>query len=100
MPYPVEKRIGSPTPRPADGYMGSRLAGTLGSLFGTVVAVIPVVLGAVLTGSDSAVVRMPVLVVCAAGYGLALAWIGVRIAAREAEQRLPDLYQIAIRSKL
>jgi ABC-2 type transport system permease protein len=100
MPYPVEKRIGSPTPRPADGYMGSRLAGTLGSLFGTVVAVIPVVLGAVLTGSDPAVVRMPVLVLCAAGYGIALAWIGVRIAAREAEQRLPDLYQIAIRSKL
>jgi hypothetical protein len=91
---------GSPTPRPADGYMGSRLAGTLGSLFGTVVAVIPVVLGAVLTGSDPAVVRMPVLVLCAAGYGIALAWIGVRIAARVAEQRLPDLYQIAIRSKL
>jgi len=63
------------------------------------VAVIPVVLGAVLTGSDPAVVRMPVLVLCAAGYGIALAWIGVRIAAREAEQRLPDLYQIAIRSK-
>ena len=100
MPYPVEKRVGSPTPRPADGYMGYRLAGTFGSLFGTVVAVIPVVLGAVLTGSDPAVVRMPVLVLCAAGYGAALAWIGVRIAARAAEQRLPDLYQIAIRSKL
>jgi ABC-2 type transport system permease protein len=100
MPYPVEKRIGSPTPRPADGYLGSRLAGTFGSLFGTVVAVIPVVLGAVLTGSDPAVARMPVLVLCAAGYGAALAWIGVRIAARAAEQRLPDLYQIAIRSKL
>jgi ABC-2 type transport system permease protein len=28
-PYPVEKRVGSPTPRPADGYMGYRLAGTL-----------------------------------------------------------------------
>jgi len=99
-PYPVEKRVGSPTPRPADGYMGYRLAGTFGSLIGTVVAVIPVVLGAVLTRSDPAVVRMPVLVLCAAGYGTALAWIGVRIAARAAEQRLPDLYQIAIRSKL
>ena len=40
----MEKRVGSPTP--ADGYMGYRLAGSLGSLFGTVVAVIPVVLGA------------------------------------------------------
>jgi hypothetical protein len=43
---------------------------------------------------------MPVLVLCAAGYGIALAWSGVRIAARAAEQRLPDLYQIAVRSKL
>ena len=47
-----------------------------------------------------ALVRMPALVLCAAGYGIALAWIGVRIAARAAEQRLPDLYQIAVRSKL
>jgi hypothetical protein len=58
------------------------------------------VLGAVLTRSDPAAVRMPVLVLCAAGYGLVLAWIGVRIAARAAEQKLPELYQIAVRSKL
>ncbi len=100
MPYPVEKRVGSPTPRPADGYMGYRLAGSFGSLFGTVAAVIPVVLGAVLTRSDPVAVRMPVLVLCALGYGTVLAWIGVRIAGRVAEQRLPDLYQIAVRSKL
>ncbi len=99
-PYPVEKRVGSPTPRPVDGYMGYRLAGTFGSLFGTVVAVIPVVLAAVFTRSDPAVVRMPVLVLCAAGYGIALAWIGVRVAGGVAEQKLPDLYQIAVRSKL
>jgi hypothetical protein len=43
---------------------------------------------------------MPVLVVCAAGYGLVLAWIGGRLAARAAEPRLPELYQIAVRSKL
>ena len=100
VPYPVEKRVGSPTPRPVDGYMGYRLAGAFGSLFGTVVAVIPVVLAAVFTRSDPAVIRMPVLVLCAAGYGIALAWIGVRIAGRAAEPRLPDLYQIAIRSNL
>jgi hypothetical protein len=64
------------------------------------VAVIPVVLGVVFTRSDPAAVRMPVLVVCAAGYGLALAWIGGRLAARAAEPRLPELYQIAVRSKL
>jgi ABC-2 type transport system permease protein len=100
VPYPMEKRVGSPTPRAASGYTGYGLGGTLGSLLGTVLAVVPVVLGAVLTRSDPAAVRMPVLVLCAAGYGLVLAWIGVRIAARAAEQRLPELYQIAVRSKL
>jgi len=45
-------------------------------------------------------VRMPVLVACAAVYGLGLAWVGVLIAARAAEQKLPELYQIAVQSKL
>jgi ABC-2 type transport system permease protein len=99
-PYPVERRVGSPTPRPADGYRGNAIASSLGGLFGTAAAVVPVLLGAVLTRSDPAVVRMPVLMACAAGYGIALAWTGVRIAARIAEQKLPELSQIAIRSKL
>ena len=43
---------------------------------------------------------MPVLVLCAAGYGIALAWIGVRIAARAAGKRLPKLCQIANLSRL
>ena len=58
------------------------------------------VLGAALTRSDPAVFRMPVLVLCAAGYGIALAWIGVRIAARAAGKRLPELGQIANLSTL
>jgi hypothetical protein len=33
-----------------------------------------------------------------AQHGLALAWAGVQIAAREAEGRLPELCQIAVRS--
>ena len=40
------------------------------------------------------------LVPCAAAYGFGLAWIGVRIAARAAERKLPELCQIAVRSKL
>lgn len=56
--------------------------------------------GVVFTRSDPAAARMPVLVLCAAGYGIALAWIGVRIAARAAEHRLPELCQIAVRSKV
>jgi ABC-2 type transport system permease protein len=100
LPYPVEKRAGSPGPRPADGYMGHRVLGTLGSLVGTGVLVVPVVLAVVFTRSDPAVVLMPLLVVCAAAYGLALASAGVRIAARLAERTLPELGQIAARSRL
>ena len=100
LPYPAEKRAGNPTPRAADGYMGHAITGVFGSLFGVAVAVTPVVLAAVLTRHDPAVARIPVLLVCAAGYGLVLAWAGVGIAAGLAAPRLPELYQIAVRSKL
>jgi hypothetical protein len=43
---------------------------------------------------------MPLLVLGAAAYGLALTWAGVRIAAATAAQKLPELAQLAIRSKL
>jgi hypothetical protein len=39
------------------------------------------------------------LLACAAAYGLALAWAGVQIAARIAEGKLPELCQVAIRSR-
>ena len=100
LPYPAEKRAGNPTPRAADGYMGRALAGVFGSLLGVAVAVTPVVLAAVLTRHDPAAARIPLLLAGAAGYGLLLAWAGVRIAARAAAPRLPELYQIAVRSKL
>ena len=40
------------------------------------------------------------MTVCAACYGLGLAWIGVLIAARVAGPKLPELYQTALQSKL
>ena len=40
------------------------------------------------------------LVLGGAVYGLALAWAGVRAAANLAEQKLPELAQIAIQSSL
>jgi hypothetical protein len=58
----------------------------------------PVIVAAALTSSDQPTIRIPVLIVCSAAYGLALVQVGVRIAAREAERRLPELCQIAIRS--
>jgi ABC-2 type transport system permease protein len=100
MPFPIEKRAGSPIRTTAAGYTSYGIAGNFGSLFGVAVAVIPVIIAIVLTGHAPAAVRMPVLVLCAAGYGLALAWIGVRIAARAAEQKLPEICQVAVRSKL
>lgn len=101
VPYPMEKRVGSPTPRAASGYTGHGIGSTFGSLLAVGVAVVPAVLGVVLTAHwHPVVVRMAVLVLCAAGYGLVMARIGVHIAARAAEQKLPELYQIAIRSKL
>jgi ABC-2 type transport system permease protein len=100
IPYPVEKRIGSPTPRAMDGYKGQVISGSLGSLFGVLLAVSPVVVAAVLTESVAAVVRMPVLLVCAALYGLGLATLGVRIAARTGAGKLPEIHQMASRSVL
>jgi hypothetical protein len=41
-----------------------------------------------------------VLTVCAAGYGLALAWAGVRIAATAGERKMPELCQVALASKI
>jgi len=99
-PYPMERRIGSPVRRAAEGYVGQSVAGAFGSLIGVGICVIPVVLAVEFTSTAAAVVRMPVLVAAAAVYGIALASAGQRIAASAAEFRLPDLYQVAIRSTL
>ena len=98
--YPMERRIGSPVRRAADGYVGLSVAATFGNLFGVGICAAPVVVAVVLTSSVTAAVRMPVLAAVAALYGMALAWAGQRIAASAAEHRLPELYQVAIRSKL
>jgi len=63
-------------------------------------AVLPVIFAAVLTGADPAAVRMPVLVLFAVVWGFVLAWGGVAGAASLAEDKLPELAQIAIRTEL
>lgn len=100
VPYPVEKRVGSPTPKAMDGYKGQVLAGSLGSVFGVLLAVAPVVVAAILTDSVADAVRMPILLVCAAVYGLGLVTLGVRIAARSGAGKLPEIHQVASRSVL
>ena len=98
--YPVEMRAGTPMPRAASGYNGQAFGVVMATLFGVGLAVAPVILAAVFTRSAPAAVRLPVLVLCAAGYGLALAFGGVRGAAALAGQKLPELCQVAISSKL
>jgi ABC-2 type transport system permease protein len=100
LPFPLEKRPGNPLRQAAQGYTVYGIIGVFGILIGTAIAVSPVLVVIVLTNPDRAAVRFPVLLVCAAGYGLALAWAGVQIASRTIEARLPDLCQIALRSKL
>jgi hypothetical protein len=85
-------------PQAAQGYGLYGLGSILGTLACTAVAAAPVIIAAVLTSADPAEVRVPVLVAGAAAYGLALAWTGVRVAARAAERKLPELCQVAMRS--
>jgi ABC-2 type transport system permease protein len=99
-PYPVEKRAGTPMPRPVDGYMGLSVGVTFGSLIAVLVAVVPIILAVILTATAPTAARMPLLVLCAAVYALALTCAGVGIAAQVAERKVPELYQIAVRTKL
>jgi ABC-2 type transport system permease protein len=99
LPYPMVKRAGSPMRQAAQGYTSSVLGAVFFSLLGVAALASPVIVAGVLTSGDEAV-RIPVLLLCAAAYGLLLAWVGVRIAARAAEDRLPELCQVALHSKL
>lgn len=98
--HPVKKGVGAPSPRPASGHTGERLAGAILSLLGVGLAVTPVILAAVFTRSAPAAIRLPLLVLGAAAYGLALSWAGVRGASKLADQKLPELVQIAIQSTI
>ena len=100
MAYPMEKRGGTPMPRAATGHNGQAAGSQLLTLLGVGVAVTPVILAAVFTQSVPPAIRLPVLVAGAAAYGLALAWGGVRAAAIVAEQKLPELAQIAAATAL
>jgi ABC-2 type transport system permease protein len=100
LPYPMARRAGNPMPQAAQGYGVYGLGGVFGTLLAVGVAEIPVIVAVVQTGSDPAVTRNLVLVPCAAVYGLALAWLGVRIAARLGEPKVPELAQVAVQTKL
>ena len=100
MAYPMDKRPGNPLRQPAAGYTSYQFFAVLGRVGGTALLASPVIIATVLTSADPASVRMPALLLFATAYGLALAIAGPRIAAAAAEGRLPELCQVAIRSKL
>jgi hypothetical protein len=58
------------------------------------------VVGVALTGSAAAVIRMPALIAAGAAWGFLLSAAGVGIAAGAAEGKLPELVQLAARSKV
>jgi ABC-2 type transport system permease protein len=80
--YPVEKRGGTPTPRAASAHGGEPFGSWILTVLGVGVAVTPVILAAVFTRTHPAAIWMPVLVLSVA------------------EQKLPELAQIAIQSAL
>jgi len=98
--YPMAKRVGTPIYTAAPGYGSSRVAATIGTLFGIPMLVAPVIVAAVLTAGAPLAIRAPVLTVGAAAYGLALAWAGVRIAATTGEGKMPELCQVALASQV
>jgi ABC-2 type transport system permease protein len=100
LPYPMAKRAGNPLPQAAQGYTVYGLGGVFGTLITVGVVLVPVFVALARTSTDPVVIRNLVLVPAAACYGLALAWLGVRIAARLGEPKVPELAQIAIQSKL
>jgi ABC-2 type transport system permease protein len=96
--YPARRRVGSPTLVAADGYGSYRFSSALGCLLGVGAATAPVIIIGLATSTAPAAIRAPALLLGSAAYGLALAWAGVRVAAGEAEAKLPELCQVAIRS--
>jgi ABC-2 type transport system permease protein len=100
LPYPMERRVGSPTPRQVEGYTMQALAGRLGSLIIVIMLEIPVIIGIAATGSVGDTVRLPALIGGGAVYGALLAWAGIAIGAATAQGKLPELYQLASRTKL
>jgi ABC-2 type transport system permease protein len=98
LPYPMVKRAGSPVLVAASGYAAQRIGGVLGTLAGTAALASPVIAGAVLAANGPDAIRIGVMLPCAALYGLALAVAGVRLAAKTAESKLPEMCQVALRT--
>jgi ABC-2 type transport system permease protein len=92
------KRAGTPVLVAAPGYAAHRIGSVLGTLAGTAVLAAPVIVGVVLVANGPDAIRIGVMLPCAAIYGFVLAVAGVRLAAKVAESRMPEICQIALRT--
>jgi ABC-2 type transport system permease protein len=100
LPFPMERRAGSPLPRQAEGFTLQALGARFGGLIATAILVIPVIVAIATTGSVADAVRIPALIAGGAVYGALLAWAGIALGAAVADGKLPELFQLAARSKL
>jgi ABC-2 type transport system permease protein len=100
LPYPMERRAGSPLPRQTEGFAMQSLAGRFGGLIATAILVSPVIVAIGETGSVADAIRIPALIAGGAVYGALLAWAGIALGAGIADGKLPELVQLAARSKL
>jgi ABC-2 type transport system permease protein len=100
LPYPMVKRTGTPILVAAPGYQGFRIGGIFGTLAGTAVLAAPVIVAVVLAQTAPLAIRLGLLLPCAAIYGFALAFAGVRLAAAAAVGKVPELCQVALSSAM
>ncbi len=100
LPFPMVARAGSPLRQAAPGYTAYGLGGVLANLATVAVTAIPVIVAVTLAGAHPSAVWYAVVPCCAAAYGFALLYAGVRVAAVGAAQKLPELCQIALASQL
>ena len=76
------------------------LGARFGGLIATAILVIPVIVAIADTGAVADAVRVPALIAGGAVYGAMLAWAGIALGAALADGKLPELFQLAARSKL
>jgi len=98
LPYPMVKRVGTPVLVAAPGHAAQRIGSVLGTLAGTAVLAAPVIVGVVLAANGPDAIRIGVMLPCAAVYGFALAVAGVRMAAKVAESKMPEMCQVALQT--
>jgi ABC-2 type transport system permease protein len=98
LPYPMVKRVGTPMLVAAQGYGAYRIGSVFGTLAGTAVLAAPAIVGVSLAANGPDAIRIGVMLPCAAVYGFALATAGVRLAAKAAESKMPELCQAALRT--